>query len=49
MSPADLEAVLRRYHKKYRLGDILVETNVISETQLQLGVRPPPAHRAPAR
>jgi hypothetical protein len=38
LSPADLEAVLRRYHKKYRLGDILVETNVISETQLQLGV-----------
>src|SRR5262245_60832308 len=22
LSPADLEAVLRRYHKKYRLGDI---------------------------
>lgn len=38
LSPADLEAVLHRYHKKYRLGDILVETNVISETQLQLGV-----------
>jgi len=38
LSPADLEAVLCRYHKKYRLGDILVETNVISETQLQLGV-----------
>lgn len=38
LSPADLEAGLRRYHKKYRLGDILVETNVISETQLQLGV-----------
>jgi DNA repair exonuclease SbcCD ATPase subunit len=38
LSPEDLEAVLRRYHKKYRLGDILVETNVISETQLQLGV-----------
>ena len=38
LSPVDLEAVLRRYHKKYRLGDILVETNVISETQLQLGV-----------
>ena len=38
LSPADLEGVLHRYHKKYRLGDILVETNVISETQLQLGV-----------
>jgi type II secretion system (T2SS) protein E len=38
LSPSDLEEVLRRYHKKYRLGDILVETNVISETQLQLGV-----------
>jgi hypothetical protein len=38
LSPADLEAVLRRYHKKYRLGDILVETNAISETQLQLAV-----------
>lgn len=38
LSPADLEAVLRRYHKNYRLGDILVETNVISETQLQLAV-----------
>src|SRR5262245_55922126 len=38
LSPADLEVVLERYHKKYRLGDILVETNVISETQLQLGV-----------
>jgi hypothetical protein len=38
MSPADLESVLRRYHKKYRLGDILVETNAISETQLQLAV-----------
>jgi type II secretion system (T2SS) protein E len=38
ISPADLEAVLHRYHKKYRLGDILVETNVISEAQLQLGV-----------
>ena len=38
LSSADLEGALRRYHKKYRLGDILVETNVISETQLQLGV-----------
>ena len=38
LSPVDLEAVLRRYHKNYRLGDILVETNVISETQLQLAV-----------
>jgi Type II secretion system (T2SS), protein E, N-terminal domain len=38
LSPADLKAMLDRYHKKYRLGDILVETNVISETQLQLGV-----------
>src|SRR5262245_12095524 len=38
LSPGDLDEVLRRYHKKYRLGDILVETNVISETQLQLGV-----------
>jgi len=38
LSQADLEAVLRRYHKNYRLGDILVETNVISETQLQLAV-----------
>jgi hypothetical protein len=38
LSPADLEAVLKRYHKKYRLGDILVETNAISETQLQLAV-----------
>jgi hypothetical protein len=38
LSPTDLEGVLHRYHKKYRLGDILVETNVISETQLQLGV-----------
>jgi Type II secretion system (T2SS), protein E, N-terminal domain len=38
LSPADLEAVLKRYHKKYRLGDILVETNTISETQLQLAV-----------
>src|SRR5262245_30056979 len=26
LSPADLEAALQRYHKKYRLGDILVET-----------------------
>jgi len=33
-----LNNVLDRYRKKYRLGDILVETNVISETQLQLGV-----------
>jgi hypothetical protein len=38
LSATDLEAVLHRYRKKYRLGDILVETNVISETQLQLGV-----------
>ena len=38
LSPTDLEAVLKRYHKKYRLGDILVETNAISETQLQLAV-----------
>ena len=38
LSPTDLEAVLHRYHKKYRLGDILVETSVISDTQLQLGV-----------
>ena len=38
LSPADLEAILKRYHKKYRLGDILVETNAISETQLQLAV-----------
>ena len=38
LSPADLEAVLKRYHKKYRLGDILVETDAISETQLQLAV-----------
>jgi hypothetical protein len=38
LSPADLEGVLQRYHKKYRLGDILVETNAISETQLQLAV-----------
>jgi hypothetical protein len=38
LSPPDLEAILQRYHKKYRLGDILVETNAISETQLQLAV-----------
>jgi hypothetical protein len=38
LSPGDLEEVLRRYRKKYRLGDILVETSVISATQLQLGV-----------
>ena len=38
LSPPDLEAILKRYHKKYRLGDILVETNAISETQLQLAV-----------
>jgi DNA repair exonuclease SbcCD ATPase subunit len=38
LSPTALEAVLERYHKKYRLGDILVETNAISETQLQLAV-----------
>ncbi|HWC02760.1 MAG TPA: hypothetical protein VHF87_08320 [Methylomirabilota bacterium] len=38
LSSSDLEMVLRRYHKKYRLGDILVETNAISETQLQLAV-----------
>ena len=38
LSPAELETVLKRYHKKYRLGDILVETNAISETQLQLAV-----------
>jgi hypothetical protein len=38
LSATDLEGVLHRYRKKYRLGDILVETNVISETQLQLGV-----------
>lgn len=38
LSPKDLKVMLDRYHKKYRLGDILVETNVISETQLQLGV-----------
>jgi type II secretion system (T2SS) protein E len=38
LSPTDLEAALHRYHQRYRLGDILVDTNVISETQLQLGV-----------
>jgi Type II secretion system (T2SS), protein E, N-terminal domain len=38
LSATALDEALRRYHKKYRLGDILVETNVISETQLQLGV-----------
>ena len=38
LSPTDLEGILKRYHKKYRLGDILVETNAISETQLQLAV-----------
>jgi hypothetical protein len=38
LSPAALEGVLKRYHKKYRLGDILVETNAITETQLQLAV-----------
>jgi hypothetical protein len=38
LSPGDLEDVLERYNKKYRLGDILIETNVITETQLQLGI-----------
>jgi Type II secretion system (T2SS), protein E, N-terminal domain len=38
LSPTDLEAALHRYQRKYRLGDMLVETNVITETQLQLGV-----------
>jgi hypothetical protein len=38
LTPAALESVLKRYHKKYRLGDILVETNAITETQLQLAV-----------
>src|SRR5262245_38062108 len=38
LSPGELADALRRYEKQYRLGDILVETNVISETQLQLGV-----------
>jgi PAS domain-containing protein len=38
LSQADLEAVLRRYHKKYRLGDILVETETITEHQLQIAL-----------
>lgn len=38
LSKASLDGVLARYHKKYRLGDILVETNVISDTQLQLAI-----------
>jgi hypothetical protein len=38
LTPAALDVVLARYHKKYRLGDLLVGTNVITETQLQLAI-----------
>ena len=38
LSPAELDAALKRYHRRYRLGDILVDADTISETQLQLAV-----------
>jgi Type II secretion system (T2SS), protein E, N-terminal domain len=31
----ELNYVLEKYHKKYRLGDLLVETNAITEAQLE--------------
>jgi hypothetical protein len=38
LSASALDEVLARYHKQYRLGDLLVETNVITEIQLQLAI-----------
>lgn len=35
LTQQDLSAVLDRYNRKYRLGDLLVETNAITEEQLE--------------
>ncbi len=35
---AQLTEVLNKYHKKYRLGDLLVETNTITEEQLRVAL-----------
>src|SRR5262245_56317164 len=38
LTQQQLDAVLEKYHKKYRLGDILVEANCITEEQLQIAL-----------
>jgi hypothetical protein len=38
LTQQQLDAVLEKYHKKYRLGDILVEANCITEEQLQVAL-----------
>jgi hypothetical protein len=38
ITQAQLARVLERYHKKYRLGDILVETERITEDQLRIAL-----------
>lgn len=38
LSSEALDAALARYHKKYRLGQLLVETDVITDAQLQLAI-----------
>jgi hypothetical protein len=39
LTQAELMAVLDRYRKKYRLGDLLVETNACTEEQLEIALR----------
>jgi hypothetical protein len=39
LTQAELMAVLDRHRKKYRLGDLLVETNACSEEQLEIALR----------
>jgi hypothetical protein len=37
-SPQELAAVLDRYHRRYRLGDMLLEAAIITESQLEIAL-----------